>query len=390
MRTALVVAQVAVSLMLLVGAGLVSRSLDNARQTHPGFDPHNVASVYLDVKQNGYDTERGRVFYSRLLETAASDPAIESTALAAFHPLGMTERQPQRITIDGYDPRQGEDLAFGSNVVSPNYFRTVRVPMLAGRDFTERDDPLNEPVVIINQTFAQRFFDGASAAIGRRIRTAEGDWRTVVGVAADLKYSQITEAPRPYFYRPFLQNYRSVMYLHARGTEGADSVAGLVARTRAKVDVLDANQPVLSARPLTEEIRGAFIFMDLAATMLLIFGSAGMALAALGTYGLVSYTVKQRTHEIGIRLALGAPKRAVVLGFLARGLTLGAIGAAAGTVAALAVGGLLRDVLFGVSATDAVSFARALAIVLAGVAIATVVPACRASRTDPLDALRHR
>jgi putative ABC transport system permease protein len=146
----------------------------------------------------------------------------------------------------------------------------------------------------------------------------------------------------------------------------------------------------MSARPLAEQIRGAFIFLDLTATMLLIFGSAGMALAVLGTYGMVAYTVKQSTHEIGIRLALGASARSVVMGFVLRGLRLGALGAALGIVAALGAAGLLRTVLFGVSATDPHSFVRALVIVLGGVVLAAVVPAWRASRTDPLTALRHQ
>jgi len=188
-------------------------------------------------------------------------------------------------------------------------------------------------------------------------------------------------------YLPFLQAYRSNMILYTRGPV---AVEVLVDRARKGVAALDADLPILHAESLFDATRGALIFFELTATMLFLFGAAGMALAAMGTYGLVSYTVKQRTHEIGIRLALGAPGFSVVRSLLGRGLRLGAIGAALGSVAALGIGRVLGSVLFGVSATDAVSFARALAIVLGVVIVATIVPAWRAARTSPLSALRHQ
>ena len=209
----------------------------------------------------------------------------------------------------------------------------------------------------------------------------------MVGVAADVKYARVNETPRPYFYLPFFQAYRAQMYLHSRGP---GRVEDLVARASAHVTELDGNLPVLDARPLSDAILGAFIFLDLTATMLLVFGTAGMALAGMGTYALISYAVKQSTHEIGIRMVLGASGCSVVRQFVGRGLKLGAIGAALGIVAALGVTRLLGSVLFGVSATDATSFVRALGIVFAGVIAATAIPAWRAARTNPLTALRHQ
>ncbi len=248
------------------------------------------------------------------------------------------------------------------------------------------DDQTAAPVVIVNNTLAERFWGGASNAVGQHVRIAGEEWRTVVGVAADVKYLQITESPRPYFYVPFLQAYRAAMTLHTRGPAPADV---LVANARAKVAALDANLPVLKAFRLEEQINGSLMLFNLMATMLFIFGIAGMALAAMGTYGLVSYTVKQSTHEIGIRMALGATGFAVVRDVLERGIRLGALGAAIGLVGALAVTRLLSSVLFGVSATDVVSFVRAVALVLGVVIVATLVPAWRAARTSPLRALRH-
>jgi predicted permease len=387
LRAALVIAQVAVSLLLLVGSGLVSRSLEAARRANPGFDASHVAAVAVNVRQNRYDEPRGRVFYRQLLDSARADAGVETATLAAYNPMGLLDTPARRVAIEGYEPRRGEDLAFLWNAVASDYFRTLRVNLVAGRSFEDRDDEISAPVAIVNNTFAERFWGGAAHAIGKRLRHADGDWRTVVGVAADLKYSRINEAPRPYVYLPFFQSYRPGMYLYTRGPGPIDQ---LVELARARVAALDRDLPILSARPLANLQIGALIFLNFTATMLLVFGVAGMALAAMGTYGLVSYTVRQSTHEIGIRMALGAPGLSVVRRFLGRGLRLGAIGAALGVIAALVAGRLLDSVLFGVSATDVVSFARALAIVLGGVAVATVVPAWRAARTNPLSALRYQ
>ena len=394
LRAGLVVAQVAVSLLLLVGAGLATRSVEAARRANPGFDPSHVTATELDVKQNGYDESRGRVFYRTLLDAARADGGIESATLAAYMPMGLLDTRVQRVTIEGYEPRKGEDLAFMWNTVGSDYFRTLRINLTAGREFEERDDETGAPVAVVNTTLAQRFWDGAADAIGKRIRLGDREWRTVIGVAADVKYSRINEAPRPYFYVPFLQVYRSNMVLHTRGAAPIDRLVDLA---RARVAALDADLPILYAKPMANQMRGALIFYNLTATMLFVFGVAGMALAAMGTYGLVSYTVKQSTHEIGIRMALGASGPSVVRRFLGRGLRplgrglrLGAIGAGVGIVAALGVTRLLTSVLFGVSATDAISFARALALVLGVVIVATLVPAWRAARTNPLSALRHQ
>jgi predicted permease len=387
LRSGLVVAQVAVSLLLLVGAGLVTRSLEAARRAYPGFDANHVAKLAVDVEQNGYDEPRGRVFYRNLLEKARADSGVESATLAAYTPLGFLDTPARRVAIEGYEPRRDEDLSFMFNPVGPDYFRTLRVPLMAGRAFEDRDDEKAAPVAVVNRTLAERFWGTAAKAIGKRIRVADGDWRTVIGVAADVKYSRVNESPRPYVYLPFFQAYRSSMILHTRGSAPVDR---LVDQARANVAALDPELPILSARPLAAGIAGALLLFNLAAKMLFLFGATGMALAAMGTYALVSYTVKQSTHEIGIRMALGAPRLSVVRGFLGRGLRLGAIGAALGIVAALGVTRLLGSVLFGVSATDAAAFARALALVLGGVIVATLVPAWRAALTNPLKALRHQ
>ena len=387
LRAALVVAQVAVSLLLLVGSGLMTRSLDAARHAYPGFDGSHVSSISLDLKQNGYDEARGRAFYRRLLEAVRADAGTESATVAAYAPVAFLETPATRLAIEGYEPRRGEDLASLYNTVGPDYFRTLRINLMAGRAFEERDDQSGAPVAIVNNTFAHRFWGDATNAIGKRIRAGGGDWRTVIGVAADVKYVQINEPPRLYVYLPFLQSYRSAMLLH---TQGPTSAEVLVENARAHIAAIDANLPILHADKLSDHMKGALLLFNLMATMLFVFGAAGMALAALGTYGLVSYTVRQSTHEIGIRMALGASGGSIVRRFIGRGLRLGAIGSILGIVGALGGTRLLAGVLYGVSATDPIAFTRALALVLAVVVVATFVPAWRAARTNPLTALRHQ
>ena len=390
LRAGLVVAQVAVSLMLLVGAGLATRTVDAARRADPGFDTQHVAAFELDVRQNDYDEVRGRAFYRQLLESVRAVPGVESATLAVNPPMNLVETRASRVVIDGYESRRGEDLALLTNTIAPDYFRTLKVPLVSGRAFSDDDDETSAQVAIVNRTFADRFWGGPGQAIGRRLQVADGGWRTVIGVAADLKYLRIDEAPRPYVYLPFAQAYRSNLILYARAQAGSNlSIEKLVELGRARIEALDANLPVFYARPMEETTRGALVFFDLTATMLSIFGAAGMVLAVMGTYGLVSYVVRQSTREIGIRMALGATAPVIVRGFVARGLRLGLVGAAVGVVAALAVTRMLASVLFGVSPTDFPSFAIAFATVIGGVVVAALVPACRATRTGAIRALRH-
>ncbi|MGH8186235.1 MAG: ABC transporter permease, partial [Steroidobacteraceae bacterium] len=284
LRTGLAVAQVAVSLLLLVAAGLVTRSLDAAQRAYPGFDASHVTAIALDVRQNGYDEPQGRAFYRRLLDSVRADGGIESATLAGFTPMTLGGGVSQRVAIDGYEPGRDEDLAFLSNTVASDYFRTLRIPLMAGRAFDEKDDESAPPVLIVNNTLAQRFWGGAANALNKRLRVGDGEWRTVVGVVADLKYAQINESPRPYVYLPFEQSHASRMILHTRGQASADV---LVNQGREHIVRIDPDLPILYARPLAERVRISFVFLDLAATMLFVFGVAGMVLAAMGTYGLV-------------------------------------------------------------------------------------------------------
>jgi predicted permease len=382
-----VVAQVSVSLLLLVGAALVMRSLESARVADVGFDPRHVASVSLDVRPSGYDEARALVFYQRLLDTVRAQPGIESAALTAILPLTLVDSNSQDTTVEGYHPAKGEDMRFLINAVSPDYLRTLRIGLLAGRDFARTDVAGSLPVAIVNETMARRFWGSPDAALGKRLQLRGGDWRTVVGVARDIKYARVTEAPRPHIYRPFEQAYTSSMTLHVRA---GDPDAVLLARIRTTVQSLDPNLPILNAQMLTQQIRVALSVFTIAAGILMVFGIMAMILTALGTYGLVSYAARQSTHEIGIRIAIGASRGDVLRRFLGRGIRLGAVGTACGLVGSILISRILGGLLYGVSPTDAVSFGSAVLLVLLIVLLASLVPAWRASRTDPIAALRHR
>jgi predicted permease len=386
-RAALVVAQVAVSLLLLVGAGLVTRSLEAARHADAGFNSDDVISVTVDLKPNGYDESRGRLFYEQLLDAVGADEGIEVASLAMTYPLTLLDGMANKVVVEGYEQRRDEDLTFLSNVVAPEYFRTLRIALVTGREFTRRDDASGQQVVIVNNTLARRFWESAPNAIGKRLRVSGGDWRTVIGVAQDVKYARLNEEPRPYVYLPFLQAYRSNMILHSRGAAGPVT---LLEQARAHIQALDPNLPILGAQSLRDQTGAALGTYEMTARTLFIFGIAAMALAALGIYGLVSYTVKQSTHEIGIRMALGARRIDIVRRYLGRGLRLGVIGAILGIAAALATTRLLATLLYGVSATDVVSFAAASSLVLSIVLAASLIPAWRAALTNPSTGLRHQ
>jgi predicted permease len=388
MRNLLVVSQVAVSLVLLVGAVLVLRSLASARHADPGFDTRNVVSISLDLQAGGYDNTRGQAFFANVLDSLRGDAGVESATLAAVTPMGLVPNRQADFEIEGYVRRTGEDLRFLINPIAPDYFDTLRIPLIAGRDFNRSDDSESRRVVIVNETLARRFWNAPENAIGKRLRTVpRGEWALVAGVVRDVKYLRLDEAPRPYVYLPSRQLPLMAMFAHVRWRGDAHTA---IPQLRARIQALDANLPILYAAPLSEQTEAGFSILQVAANILAVLGGVAALLAALGTYGMVSYSARQSVHEIGIRIAVGANRADVVRRFVGRGLRLGAAGAAIGIIGALAMSRSLASLLYGVSATDVVSFSSALGAVLIVVAVASLLPAWKASRTDPIAALRHR
>jgi macrolide transport system ATP-binding/permease protein len=387
LRSMLVVSQVALSLMLLVAASLVLRSYSAAQRADGGFDAANVTSIAVDLQTAGYDGKRGPVAITRLLDAFASEPSFERATLAANVPMSLVDNASRVTTIEGYAPRSDEDLLFLYNVVAPDYFGTLRIPLLAGRDFTRADDAGAQPAVIVNETLARRFWQTPDNAIGKRLRSGSNEWRNVIGVARDLKYSRLSEAPRPFVYYPLLQTYAPNFTIHAR-TGGDLNYA--MRRVRDHVQAIDPTIPITRSTTLTEQTRVALSVYGLAAGALTMFGVMTIVLAAIGIYGLVAYTVQQSTQEIGIRMAVGARRIDVAWDFFRRGTRLAIAGAAVGLVLAVTASGALRSLLYGVGARDAISFGGGTLVVMTIAVLASLIPAWRASRTDPLKALRHQ
>jgi predicted permease len=387
LRSALVVAQVAVALLLLVGAALVLRSLEAAQAAQVGFDERHVAAVTVDLRSSGYDAERGTAFYNRLLDTLRGQAGNEAVSLASSTPLTLVDSNSNEIAIEGRESRKGEDMRFLVTTVSPGYLTTLRIPLLTGRDFAGSDESASPLVAIINETMAGRFWGEPAGAIGNRIKVGRGEWRTIVGVARDIKYARVTEEPRSHVYVPSAQNYLASMVILVRSR---DPEPAFLARVRSTIQTIDPNVPIVRANMLRDQTKAALSIFAMAAGSLMVFAAIATLLTALGTYGLVAYAARQSTHEIGIRIALGADRRDLLGRFLGRGLRLGAAGAVCGLVLSLTIARLLASLLYGVSPTDVASFTAALALVMTIVLVASLIPAWRASRTDPIAALRHR
>jgi predicted permease len=397
-RSVLITAEVSLALVALIVAGLFTRSFEALREIKPGFDPNHVLLSEFYLSTNGYDLEQRKGFCLRLREKLESTPHVVNVAYSDGVPLGFEPSWWEDLNIEGYTPGPAENMKIFRNVVSPGYLPLMRIPLVDGRDFTEHDDKKSNPVMIVNQTFVKRFFAGRNP-IGRRVR-GWGEWFTVVGVAQDSKYHYPSEATPPYFYVPFRQIYRADMQLafYVR-TVGDPKIA--LPLVREKVREIDPNVIVFDAAPLAEYIGASLYPQKLAASLLTVLGSLAVVLAAVGLYSVMSYSVVQRTHEIGIRMALGARPDDVLRLVVRQGLTLAAVGLLVGFALAIAVARSLSALSFagsamgsggrllGVSATDPLIYAGAALFLTAFAAFATYVPARRAARVEPMEALRY-
>ncbi len=387
LRNGFVVAQVALSLLLLLGAGLLTRSLRNAGAIDPGFDPADVTVVPFDVGIQGYSAARGQIFYADLLERARALPGVRAAALAENVPLGLGN-QAMGFNAPGVTPPEGRgSIVADFNIVSPGYFAALRIPLLSGRDFAATDRAGGPAVAIVNATMARRFWPGGTA-LGRRIWAGRVDTTggyEVVGVVADGKYRTLGEEPRNYVYLAYPQSPATALTLHLKVAGGLDAVLGGL---RDAVRALDPSMPVLTPMSLRSAIGISLLPHRLAAGVAAAFGLIGALLAALGIYGVTAYTVSQRAREFGVRLALGARAGDVFRLVLGQGMRLALTGVALGVMGALALTRFLGSLMYGLSPTDPVTFGGVTAGLAAVVLLACFVPARRATRVNPVDALR--
>jgi predicted permease len=385
LRGALVIAEVALALLLLVGAGLCFRGFQRARAADPGFDPNNVLVAGLRIGMNGYTRETGAAFYQQLHQRLGQLPGVSHAALASWIPLGFEGGPGTRLEPEGYASQPAEDMGASYAIVSPGYFETMRISMVEGRDFTEQDAHPNEWVVIVNEVVARRFWPDASA-VGRRVALM-GRVATVVGVAKAGKYRSLSEPPAMFIYLPYQQDVRDLNLGVVLRVEKDPS--GMIAAVRREIHALDGEVEVWAASMLTDYMEAAFVAHRMAATMLVLLGVVALVLSAMGIYGVMAFIVSQRTHEIGVRMALGARSDDVLRLVLREGMRLGLAGAGLGLLGTLAVGRLLSSFLYGVSPFDPWTFLL-VAGLLGGVMLAAcLVPAWRATRVDPLVALRY-
>jgi predicted permease len=384
-RDFLVVSQIAVCLILLVSAGLFIRTTRNAVHQDFGFDIQNRLVMAMDTQLHQYDEARGRAFYRQLLDRVRQLPGVESATTATFLPIGFGNGV-REIRIDGrpVDPSRQPSFTY-FNTVDTDYFRTMGMPV-RGRDFNQNDTKDSPKVAVINQAMADEFWPGEDA-IGRHFRTtADGDPIEVIGVTRVVKWVLPSERPSSGFYLPFSQDYRSGMILTVHT---AGDPMQLVPAVREQIRTLDSEMPVWDVRTMqTHILRGKMMLFDIAASIVAAFGLIGIALAAVGLYGVMAFIVNQRTHEIGVRMALGASGSSVLGLVVRQALMKAAVGIAVGLIGAYGITRLLTNLLVGVSPTDFLTFSVVTVFLTVVAVVASIAPALRATHVDPMVALR--
>lgn len=387
LSTIVVVSQVALSFVLLTGATLFIRSLQNASTLNPGFEVEKGLVFSFDVASQGYSEAQGKDFYRRLLEKLKTSPEIMTAGAAKLVPLSLS-RMSLKVTLEGSDPAEGYQKPVEFNYVGPGYFPTLGIPILRGREFDVREDENAPGVAVINETAARMVWNNVDP-VGKRFRQVDFDglsrYYEVVGIAHDSKYHTLGEDPQPFIYLSTSQRYDPELVVHVR-PRGDSQTA--VASVRREVEALDRNFPV-DVKTMKDSIGIAFLMPRLGAAVLGILGLIGLVMSSVGVYGVIAYTVSRRTREIGIRVALGAQRRDVIMMVVRQGLKLAAIGIAIGLPVSLGATRLLSSFLYGLSPTDLLSFAYVTVLLLGLALAACYIPARRATRINPITALRE-
>jgi len=383
LRQALVVVQVALSLIALIAAGLFLRELRGAQRIDTGFETRGVLVMNFNLLREGYTPARGATFYEQTVERVSGLPGVQGAAIAQVPPLaGGFARS---VFPEGADTTTTGRILVQVNTVGTGYFQAIGIPLVRGRDFTRADTATTPKVVIVNQTMAEQFWKGEEA-IGKRFKFfGDTDYTTVIGVARDSKYNGVAEDPQNFIYQPLAQNYTAQATLHVRTAGDAASLANAV---RGVTRELDPSLSVFNVRTLEEQVRNSLQPLTMNVLMLTVFGALALLLASIGLYAVASYSVSQRTREIGVRMALGAQPSSVVGLVLGQGMTLVGIGLAIGLVTAYSAAGLMSSLVQVANPHDPVTFLTTAAGLGTVALLASYIPARRATRIDPLIALR--
>jgi macrolide transport system ATP-binding/permease protein len=382
-RSGLVLIQVSLSFVLLVGAGLLLLSLQKIRTASPGFSTHDVLTTWFDLVSAGYDQQRAKNFQDELIDRLKSVPGVRSAAFARATPLGYGYYSSTPIAVDGYQPPPDEQPTVEYNEVGPDYFATMGIPLVSGREFTRADDEKAALVAVVNETMTAMYWHGRNP-IGERVQV-KGRWMQVVGVARNSKYQSVREAPKPFFYVPLRQNFPRASVLNVRTLLPLETMTVTLSR---EARVLDANLAPFEVITLQEQLDRSTSPQLVAVTLVGVLGGLALLLSAIGLYGVMSYSVSQSTRELELRMALGAGASNLLRLVMSKGLTLMAGGVALGAVVAVSLTRLLGDMLFNVSPRDPVVFGAAFLVMTLVSLAACFLPAWRAANTDPAQVLR--
>lgn len=384
LRSVLVLVQISLSFILLAGTGLLLQSLIKMRNASPGFNTNVVSSV-VDLFSAGYNVERAKIFHTELLDRVRTLPGVESAALTRVIPFSYNVFSSAPIEVDGYQPPPNEQPTVEYIEVTEDYFTTLGIPIVSGREFMRTDDENVPPLAIINETMAAKYWP-ANDPVGQRLKVNDR-WLQIVGIAKNSNYHSKTEAPIPFFYVPLRQNFRVQNSLLIRTRETPGAMMQALAR---EVHALDPNLAPLITDRLQDQIDEISYSQRLAVTLVAIFGTMALFLAAIGLYAVVSYTVSQGTREFGLRMALGAGAKDLMRQVMSRGLLLTASGVAIGGVAAIMLTRLMGNMLYKISPHDPLAFGMAFAVISVASLAACFLPAWRATRIDPVQALREQ
>jgi predicted permease len=389
LRGALVAAQMAGSLVLLIVAGLFVRSLERAQRMYLGFEPDHILNVVLDPSEVGYDQARATNFYRQLEDRFRALPGVQSVSMAYSVPMGNYS-QTARVTVEGHPQQAGQQppvILF--NAVDSAYFQTMKIPLLRGRSFTDSDNQGSVHVAIVNQTLAEQLWPNEDA-VGKRFTSDEtkGTFWQVIGVAQNGKYGVLAEDPQPYFYLPIAQNFMAMRVLELRTSIPPEA---LILPVQQQIKNLDPGLPIFLLRTMTDSLAGAngFMIFRMGALLASSIGAMGLTMAVVGVYGVVAFAASQRTREIGIRIALGANRTQVLKLVLRQGVWVVLGGAALGLLVTIGISRQVANLLLDVSATDPLTFITATAVLLVAALYACFVPARRAMNVDPMVALRY-
>src|SRR3989442_3971267 len=382
-RSTLVLVQMSLSFVLLVGAGLLIQSLQAVRNASPGFSTQGVLTTGVDLFTAGYDAQRAKNFQDELIDRLQALGGVESAALSRMTPFSYRSYSTAPIALDGYDAPPDRQPTADFNEIGPQFLATMGIPLVSGREFTRADNDTAPLVAVVDETMAAQFWRGVDP-IGRRVQV-KGRWMQIVGVARNAKYRNLLETPKPFFYVALRQNFSGTTPFHIRTAQGRAALAPSLVR---EIHALDANVAPSELITMREQVERTTAAQRISVTILVVFGGLAVVLAAIGLYGVMASTVSQSSRELALRMALGAGASDLLGLVLSKGLALTVGGLVLGLVVALQVTRLLGYLLYKVSPRDPIAFGLAFVVITVASLVACFVPAWRATRTDPLRALR--